>query len=925
VVEIPVEDELQIVDYSLEDVDGLVGRAFIIVPGADSAVPVLDPDVLPAEVVAGETINLSLADHVLVRSGRTPRVATAALTSWHAAAVGVVSDEVVFFTAPADYNGPASVSVPVMDGAAVDGPGVLTAVVTIPVTVLPNPDAPEDAEDPEDPEAVNAPPALTGPSARVERGGEAVTLDLAPYARDPEGDELVFAVDPPGATGVEVVFDAAAGVSLRAQVGAAEGVFFIPMSVSDQVNPPVTGVVSVMVVATTKPAPRALPDVVGDVHQGRPVAVPVLENDFNPFPDEPLRIVDAQIVAGDGSGVAHSEAGEVSATPGPDFEGVLQIQYTVQDAVGRSSSALVSMQVLSRPERVRGVQVTAVGDRRATVGWSVPYNGGSPVVEYRVAAQPGGAEQSCGTANICQITGLTNNVEYVFTVVAVNAVGPSDPSQPSGPARPDVFPNLPAAPALVFGDGSLEVSWSDPGSSGSPVTAYDLEISPAPPGGARKENVAGTRLTWAGLANGTAYRVRVCAKNRAVVESANQCADELLWGPESNSEIPAGKPAAPAAPTVEALQPVGAQAQFKITWPEPAANGDAVRRYDVEVSRGGAVLETIAPTEGPTGLHAIKTFDVSTEDYTFRVRASNKAGDGLWSDRSAAIRAISPPGQVRNLRKTGEGDHYVTVAFDPAAGNGARPEEIEYRYNVDDFSIIGSYSTGILPAGGGRIDVLRNQCFTIWVVAISSVGNRSTSSSPTELSDLCAYGPPNKPGVSASAGADTVTLSWTIPAANGRPVSKVQISVDGGAWQDKTGNGSVTAGNGRNQTHSIKARAIDSEGQISAEASASASTWGSMSASITKGGSTVMWLHYENFPDQEAIIKIWRNPGDLLECVRGGPRAVREAPGTCGSRPFLTYYKLPGTGDMEISINPNPGDRPFVEVVGIYTTPPITW
>ncbi|MDR0593128.1 MAG: fibronectin type III domain-containing protein, partial [Bifidobacteriaceae bacterium] len=344
----------------------------------------------------------------------------------------------------------------------------------------------------------------------------------------------------------------------------------------------------------------------------------------------------------------------------------------------------------------------------------------------------------------------------------------------------------------------------------------------------------------------------------AVVESANQCADELLWGPESNSEIPAGKPAAPAAPTVERLQPVAGQAQFRISWTPPAANGDAIRRYDVEVSRGGAVVETIAPSEGPAGTHAIKTFATSTEDYTFRVRASNKAGDGAWSAASSPIRPVIAPGQVANLTKTAEGDGQVTISIGTAAGNGAKTDEITYHYRLSDGR------TGTLSASTGTaLTGLSNTagCYTVTVWSVSNVQGISLEGPSTQLSGLCPYGRPNKPGVSASGGVDTVSLSWSFPSANGRPVTKVQISVDGGAWQDKTGNGSVTAGNGRDQTHSIKARAVDSQGQISAEASTSASTWGGPSVQLSRGAvysGTMRFL----------VVEMWRfAPNSQVTCT----------------------------------------------------------
>jgi hypothetical protein len=87
------------------------------------------------------------------------------------------------------------------------------------------------------------------------------------------------------------------------------------------------------------------------------------------------------------------------------------------------------------------------------------------------------------------------------------------------------------------------------------------------------------------------------------------------------------------------------------------------------------------------------------------------------------------------------------------------------------------------------------------------------------------YGAPHQPGASASGGATNVTLNWNASGSpNGRGISVVQISVDGGGWQNVGISGSHTVGNGYNEGHSIRVRAQDAAGQWTPEASASASS-----------------------------------------------------------------------------------------------------
>src|SRR5690606_15494623 len=91
------------------------------------------------------------------------------------------------------------------------------------------------------------------------------------------------------------------------------------------------------------------------------------------------------------------------------------------------------------------------------------------------AATGGTVSQQCASTS-CTITGLTNDTEYTFQVVATNDVGDSDPSVPSAVARPDVRPEKPAAPRAERGDQQLTVGWSAPENRGSAIQSYEVQV-----------------------------------------------------------------------------------------------------------------------------------------------------------------------------------------------------------------------------------------------------------------------------------------------------------------------------------------------------------------------------------------------------------------------------------------------------------------
>ncbi|WP_217577165.1 hypothetical protein, partial [Streptomyces sp. GbtcB7] len=74
--------------------------------------------------------------------------------------------------------------------------------------------------------------------------------------------------------------------------------------------------------------------------------------------------------------------------------------------------------------------------------------------------------------------------------------------------------------------------------------------------------------------------------------------------------------------------------------------------------------------------------DTPQPDYTYDVRAQNKAGWGDRSPQSAPRRAFTPPGAPSNVAAR-EGDNQVVVQWEPGASNGANTNEIQYQYSVN--------------------------------------------------------------------------------------------------------------------------------------------------------------------------------------------------------------------------------------------------
>lgn len=817
-VRITLTDASQLIQYTLTDEDGNTASAFVHVPGLSSLPPVLTT-VKPIEVKSGETIEIPLADHVRAADGGAVILTEVAkVSAVHNDGSGLVKDaKTLVYTSAQGYFGDDAITFQVTDGTGPDDPEGRVATLTLPVLVLP-PD--------------NQQPTFANGAMDVAPGEEPTALDLTSLTTDPDEDDL-------GGMAYEIVGGSPAGMTAsiskgELRVSAAADTkkgtaATIRLKITDGVTQPVEGSVTVNVTASTRPLATANDDVVDEAHQGKTVSVAVLDNDFNPFAKEgkALKVTAASVDTGDG--VAKVSGDKVEVTPSKDFFGTMVVRYRIQDAtadVDREVEGRIRLTVQGRPATPGTPIVSSVQDRTVVLSWTPPADNGAEITGYTVTSTTAAYTKKCSSTT-CTLDGLTNNVKYNFTVVATNRVGDSDPSAPSAEARPDARPDTPQAPTLVFGDSSLTVSWVTPSTPGSPVESFNLQISPAPPSGvALKKGLTGNSTVWTGLENGVSYQVQVQAVNLAPEPSS--------WSPWSVAEVPAKAPEPPAAPTTNRLDSLGTQSQLEVVWTPPVTNGAAISAYQVQVLQGGTIKNTIDVSASST--RQVVNVPNSTTNYTFQVRAQNKAGWGGWSAASAERRAFGAPGVPTGVTlSTPTGNSAVVVAYNDAPGNGATADEIGYEYSLSGgnwTAMPGSKTIGGLSNG---------TTYTIRVRAYTSMdGVRYTGEPSAASNGAIPYGPVKTPGARATASGTDITFSWSPPAENGRAITKVETSIDGGAWTNRgTASGSQTVGYGYSQTHTIRVRAWDSAGQVSAIASDSATTVAPPQprAWVTRGGS----------------------------------------------------------------------------------------
>jgi hypothetical protein len=209
---------------------------------------------------------------------------------------------------------------------------------------------------------------------------------------------------------------------------------------------------------------------------------------------------------------AYTTAGVDELTNGTSYTFTVQVVHSS----GGGPESVASAPVTPRTTPAAPTGLTAMsGNRSALLSWSAPADGGSAITSYLVTVSPPGDApiEVLAPDTFLNVTGLTNETSYTFTVAAVNAAGTGSASESSAPVIPT--PTLSSAPSDVTataGVNSAGLSWQAPDNGGSPITSYLVNVY-SEGTLAKTVTAQGTSTTVTGLTAGTAYTFMVAAVN----------------------------------------------------------------------------------------------------------------------------------------------------------------------------------------------------------------------------------------------------------------------------------------------------------------------------------------------------------------------------------------------------------------------------
>jgi hypothetical protein len=308
----------------------------------------------------------------------------------------------------------------------------------------------------------------------------------------------------------------------------------------------------------------------------------------------------------------------------------------------------------AKPDQVTGVSIAKVGDHALTIAWTPATGAGSAVTHYRVTIANKGGGSAPGAAVLgrvttYQVTGLTNDDVYSFTVAAQNADGWGLPSAPvdgqsAGKPSPLTAPGVPAEqPTAPTDDTTVAITWkaeTDP--NGPPTKSYSVYRRTGDSGNGTQlcTRSANEELTCNDqVANdGTTYQYGVSATNGAGIESdvTDWTTFKAIGMPGQVADVQAfdGKGPGNTAP--------GIDGGIDVTFTVPKAHGAAITEMQYQLNGGAWTnFPESSWTEGTTTPRLPIGGLTNGTDYRVAVRAYNGTNFG---PASAPSNTVTPYG-----------------------------------------------------------------------------------------------------------------------------------------------------------------------------------------------------------------------------------------------------------------------------------------
>lgn len=518
------------------------------------------------------------------------------------------------------------------------------------------------------------------------------------------------------------------------------------------------------------------------------------------------------------------------------------VRLRAVNAVGASDPSNESSVTAKGTPAAPDVSGLVESDRRITISFSAPANGGTPITNYEYSLDGGTSWTARFPASASAplvVSGLTNGTAYGVRLRAVNAVG-SGAASTTLIGTPRTVPGAPTidADTIVGVDGALDVVFTAPDTDGgSTITSYQYSTDAGATWRVRESGGASSplRITTRStdgetpLTGGKTYPVEIRAVNAAGAGAASAVAAGITT-------------TAPDAPVIESI--TGHDASATVTFTIPANGGAAITGFEYRLDDGEWLdAGSLSGDLVISGLNNSVTYQVE-------VRAVNDVGAGPAS-APRTVRVHTTPG-APTIEDVVSGDQTLRVAFTPGTDGGADLET--YQCSTDGgatWRTRAAGSTGsplviTTESRPGSHDLINATVYAVQIRARNSAGAGDAT-----LTWLAApRGAPQAPtAITVSEGDGHLSVAFTPGSDGGSAITAIQYQLDGGAWLD-TGSltGPFTIGgltNGTSYDVAVRARSAIGAGEASATVSATPRTVPGaptmVTASVAKSSTVLSW------------------------------------------------------------------------------------
>jgi hypothetical protein len=367
------------------------------------------------------------------------------------------------------------------------------------------------------------------------------------------------------------------------------------------------------------------------------------------------------------------------AAPGTEY----LIRVTAVNAAGASEYLAGSVRTLAVvPGAPLSLASTSVNSTSLTLTWNLPTsNGGADISDYKVEFSSNGGRawneivHDASAVRSFNVTGLTRATSYQFRVTAKNSIGYGVASSVHSITTLADVPGAPTSltKASITSSG-ISLGWTAPANNGgAAVSDYKVEVSRD--SGSTWSTIpraVSTSRTLAvkGLAPGTAYQVRVSAKNSAGFSS-------FLTGSFTTLATVPG--------TITNLSTSNVLGtSLTLTWDLPASNGGAaISNYQIQVSSNGTKFTNISKAVSNSRTFNVTSGLAAGTKYWFRVAAINSIGTGTISNAVEAVTVGNAPSAPTSLAVKPSKTSIVLSWAAPtvSGGSAVRDYTVEYSSN----------------------------------------------------------------------------------------------------------------------------------------------------------------------------------------------------------------------------------------------------